>query len=138
MDCPMIRGAGIDDRDIQNISDVITWNLWYILNIIWDTYTDEGEYNESIDLDDVILDIEKNGKIVGIEILDASKMFKVDKYDLLKNLIKFEEVIKITKDVIKLNMKLEVLKRNKEIVKESTVKGLNYTGLNEGEMEIAC
>ena len=101
-------------------------------------YTDEGEYNESIDLDDVILDIEKNGKIIGIEILDASKMFKVDKYDLLKNLIKFEAVIKITKDVIKLNMKLEVLKRNKEIVKESTVKGLNYTGLNEGEMEIAC
>jgi hypothetical protein len=35
-------------------------------------------------------------------------------------------------------MKLEVLKRNKEIVRESTIKGLNYNGLNEGEMEIAC
>ena len=91
----------------------------------------------TIDLDNVLLDFD-NKDIVGIEILDASKMFKVDKYDLLKNLIKFEAVIKITKDVIKLNMKLEVLKRNKEIVKESTVKGLNYTGLNEGEMEIAC
>jgi uncharacterized protein YuzE len=101
-------------------------------------YTNEGKYGESVDLDDVILDIGEDGNIIGIEILDASKIFKVDKYDLLKNLIKFEAVIKITKDVIKLNMKLEVLKRNKEIVRESTIKGLNYNGLNEGEMEIAC
>ncbi|AEH07216.1 DUF2283 domain-containing protein [Methanothermococcus okinawensis] len=91
----------------------------------------------TIDLDDVLLDFDNKG-IVGMEILDASKIFKVDKYDLLKNLIKFEAVIKITKDVIKLNMKLEVLKRNKEIVRESTIKGLNYNGLNEGEMEITC
>jgi len=101
-------------------------------------YTSEGKYKESIDLNGAILDIGQDGKIRGIEIMDISKRFNVDKYDLLKNLVKFEAVIKITKDVIKLNMKLEVLKRNKEIVKESTVKGLNYTDLNEGEMEIAC
>ena len=101
-------------------------------------YTSEGKYKESIDLNGAISDIGQDGKIRGIEIMDISKRFNVDKYDLLKNLIKFEAVIKITKDVIKLNMKLEVLKRNKEIVRESTIKGLNYNGLNEGEMEIAC
>ncbi|WP_292459846.1 DUF2283 domain-containing protein [Methanothermococcus sp.] len=100
-------------------------------------YKKGAKSKETLDLDDVLLDFDNEG-IVGIEILDASKMFKVDKYDLLKNLIKFEAVIKITKDVIKLNMKLEVLKRNKGIVRESTLKGLNYTGLNEGKMEIAC
>ncbi len=122
------------------------WNRGKIMTISVDydfenddlfIYKKGAKSKETLDLDDVLLDFDNEG-IVGIEILDASKMFKVDKYDLLKNLIKFEAVIKITKDVIKLNMKLEVLKRNKGIVRESTLKGLNYTGLNEGKMEIAC
>ena len=41
-------------------------------------------------------------------------------------------------DQVAVDFRRWTLKRNKEIVKESTVKGLNYTDLNEGEMEIAC
>jgi uncharacterized protein YuzE len=101
-------------------------------------YTSEGKYKESIDLNGAILDIGQDGKIRGIEIMDISKRFNVDKYDLLKNLIKFEVVIEITKDIIKLNMRLGILKRNQGIIKESTVKGLNYSELNEGRVEMVC
>jgi hypothetical protein len=51
--------------------------------------------------------------------LNTSKLFNVDKFDLLKNLVKFEVIGKITKDL------LWILRKKKKILKESTVKGLN-------------
>ncbi|ACX71893.1 conserved hypothetical protein [Methanocaldococcus vulcanius M7] len=73
-------------------------------------------------MDDILIDFDENEDVVGIEILNASKLFNVDKYDLLKNLIKFEAVVKITKDLITLNIKLCLLRKKKEIIRESVIK----------------
>jgi len=99
-------------------------------------YKEGVKSKKTLDLDDILIDFDENGDVVGIEILNASKLFNVDKYDLLKNLIKFEAVGKITKDLITLNIKLYLLRRKKEIIKESVVKGLNNIGLKEGEVAI--
>ncbi|ADC70061.1 Protein of unknown function DUF2283 [Methanocaldococcus sp. FS406-22] len=97
-------------------------------------YKDGRKSKKTLDLDDILIDFDENGDVVGIEMLNASKLFNVDKFDLLKNLVKFEAIGKITKDLITLELKLWILRKKKEIVKESTVKGLNTIGIKEGEV----
>ncbi|EHP88523.1 DUF2283 domain-containing protein [Methanotorris formicicus] len=100
-------------------------------------YAKDIKYVESIDLDDIILDIGENGIIKGIEILDASKKFKLNKYDL-KHIKKLIAEIEITPDVIKLKITISVLKRNKEIERFTTAKGLNDISLPSGVVCVEC
>ncbi|AIJ05948.1 hypothetical protein JH146_1105 [Methanocaldococcus bathoardescens] len=51
-------------------------------------------------------------------------------------MVKFEVIGKITKNLITLELKLWILRKKKEIVKESTVKWLNTIGIKEGEVVI--
>jgi len=100
-------------------------------------YTKERKYKGSLDLEDIIIDISEDGEIIGIEILDASKKFKIPKYGL-KNIVSFKSIIEITKDVIKINMKIAVLRRNKKVEKSIIAKGLNEMNLAEGVMAMTC
>ena len=115
-----IKNKAIFDYDAQ--SDVL-----YV-------YTKEIKYKESMDLGDIILDIGEKGMVKGIVILDASKKFKLDKYDL-KHVKKLSVEVKITSDVIKLKITIGVIKRSKEIEKFATAKGLNDIGLPS---DVAC
>ncbi len=101
-------------------------------------YTKGKRYKGSLDLGDIIIDIiSEDGDIMGIEILDASKKFKIPKYEL-KNIISFKIVIEITKDIVKINMKIVVLRRNKKVEKSIIVKGLNEMNLAEGTVAMTC
>jgi uncharacterized protein YuzE len=100
-------------------------------------YTKGKKYKGSLDLEDIIIDISEDGEIIGIEILDASKKFKIPKYDL-KNIVSFKSIIEITKDIIKINMKIAVLRRNKKVEKSIIAKGLNEMNLAEGVMAMTC
>jgi uncharacterized protein YuzE len=42
----------------------------------------EREYNKSIESDNVVLDLDKEGRITGVRIFDAAKMFGIDKRTL--------------------------------------------------------
>ena len=44
-----------------------------------------GVYGQSIGNKDHILDLDKKGNIIGIEILDASKHFRMDAVELLRH-----------------------------------------------------
>ena len=100
-------------------------------------YAKDIKYIESIDLGDIILDIGENGLIKGIEILNASKNFKLIKYDL-KHIKKLTAEIKITPDIIKLKITISVLKRNKEVERFTTAKGLNDISLPSGVVCVEC
>jgi len=59
-----------------SLLDRLKMESWYdkeedVLNI----QLEEGEYWKSIELKDMIIDISKEGKILGIEIIKASKVF---------------------------------------------------------------
>ena len=95
-----IKNKAIFDYDAQ--SDVL-----YV-------YTKGIKYKESMDLGDIIVDIGEKGVVKGIVILDASKKFKLDKYDL-KHVKKLSVEVKITSDVIKLKITIGVIKRSKEV-----------------------
>ena len=82
---------------------------------------------------------------IGFDLYDATKLNTKTLKSIEKRLIetigdtgKKLHTARSRNDQVAVDFRKWTLKRNKEIVKESTVKGLNYTGLNEGEMEIAC
>ena len=74
---------------------------------------DSYEYDVSIELDnDVILDLDVDGKPVAFEFLNASKIFKLDNA-YFKYLIGINVQSKITVDAINLNVRLTALIHNK-------------------------
>ena len=74
---------------------------------------DSYEYDVSLELDnDVILDLDVDGKPVAFEFLNASKVFKLDKA-YFKNLLSIGIQSKITVDAINLNVRLTALIHNK-------------------------
>ncbi len=118
-----IENKAIFDYDAQ--SDVL-----YV-------YTKGIKYKESMDLGDIILDIGEKGHVKGVVILDASKKFNLDKYDL-RHVKKLSCGIEITPDVVKLKITIGVIKRNKEIEKFATTKGLNDIGLPSDVVCMEC
>ena len=74
---------------------------------------DDYEYEVSLELDnDVILDIDKEGKPVAFEFLNASKIFNLDKSHF-NNLTKITIQSIITVEAINLKVKLAVPVHNK-------------------------
>jgi uncharacterized protein YuzE len=60
------------------------------------------EDDRSIELEDVVLDIDTEGYITGIQILGASKMFNVEK-DMLQNVQKWEFKVRTEGKMISIN-----------------------------------
>ena len=71
----------------------------------------DREYNHSIELEDFVLDVDKEGYITGIQIFGASKMFNVDK-DTLRNVQKWEFKVRTEGKVISVQLMFEMLRRN--------------------------
>ncbi|MBU0460452.1 MAG: DUF2283 domain-containing protein [Nanoarchaeota archaeon] len=74
----------------------------------------DREYDRSIELEDVVLDIDKEGYITGIQIFGPSKMFNVDK-DTLRNVQKWEFKVRTEGKVIFVQLMFEMLRRNQVV-----------------------
>jgi uncharacterized protein YuzE len=101
------------------------------------TYAEGQEYADSLDLNDMIIDFNSEGSIMGIEVLDASKKFKISKFDL-KNIVGFKSKIFVSKDTVKIEIKISILKRNRTVEKSVIAMGLNDVSLSEGTLAITC
>lgn len=102
-------------------------------------YGTDKEYEYSIDLDGIIIDFSEDKQIMGVEILDASKKFKLSKSDL-HNIKHFNALIEITKNNIDVSMKIEVSKRNKLINKslnKISANSMNLPSVSQG-IAVTC
>lgn len=102
-------------------------------------YGDSDKYKFSMDLDGIILDVNEDNDIVGIEILDASKKFKFSKSDL-RDISEFRATIKTNEKNIEVNMKLEIIKRNKLInrcLDALTLNSMNLPSRTQG-LAVTC
>jgi uncharacterized protein YuzE len=99
-------------------------------------YGTDKKYKTSIDIDNIILDIGEDNSAIAIEILDASKKFSVPKSDL-SNILHFNAEISISKETIKVVMKLVLKKRNGLINKFTEACGLNNNDLPVSIQEMA-
>ena len=91
-------------------------------------YGSNKKYMSSTDLDGIILDISEDNQVMAIEILDASKRFKLSKEDL-RNIRYFEALIKVGEENIRLTMKMGISKRDKLIDTGLDALGLNSMNL---------
>lgn len=99
-------------------------------------YGIDKKYKTSIDIDDIILDVGEDNSAIAIEILDASKKFKVPKSDL-SNILHFNAEISVSKETIKVIMKLVIKKRNGLVNKFTEACGLNNNDLPVSTQEMA-
>ena len=80
----------------------------------------ERDYEKSIELEDVVIDIDKAGFIVGIQIFEASKFLNVSKKELLTiPHWKFEAAI--DEGVMKIKLVFQVEQRNKIVEKNPII-----------------
>ncbi len=73
------------------------------------------EYAKSIDFEDMVLDVDKEGFITGIQIFDVSKLFKLQK-EALRNVKYTQFNTKVKKNVITVQFMFNCVLRNKQIV----------------------
>jgi len=76
------------------------------------------DYEESIELEsNIFVDLDTDEKPVGIEILDASKVFNVNKLSL-KNIKCIYMKIEVSQEIISLNFHLGIEIHNKSLIKQ--------------------
>lgn len=97
---------------------------------------DSYDYEVSLELDnDVILDLDTNGKPVAFEFLNASKVFHLDK-SYFKNLVKISIQSLIDEESIKLNVELIVLVHNRNQVFNVNCIASNLNNIPSRETEL--
>lgn len=80
----------------------------------------EREYNRSIELDNIVLDLDKENFIVGIQIFEASKFLNVSKSDLLK-IPNWRFQSKVEEGKIEIRLDFQIMSRNKIIEKNPII-----------------
>ena len=94
------------------------------------------DYNRSLELEDVVLDIDSDGLIVGIQIFGASEMFNVDK-DALRNVKKWEFKVQTEGKIVSIQLVFEMIKRNKVVERGQSLIREMPSLLNDSEVMCA-
>ena len=82
--------------------------------------TSEREYMKSIELENMVLDIDKEGFIVGVQIMEASKFLNLSKSKLLK-IPQWEFQSSVNEGRIEIRLMFQVNVRNKIIEKNPII-----------------
>ncbi len=101
-----LKGKGEMDYDF--VSDILFFK------------TAERNYNKSIELGHMIIDIDKEDFIVGIQILEASKFLHLSKAMLMK-IPNWKFNAKVTDGVIEIQLVFQIVVRNKIIEKNPII-----------------
>ena len=76
--------------------------------------TKDRDYNTSLEFENLILDIDKEGFITGLRIMDASTSLKLAKISLSK-IKNFEFISKIKNNIVTIQLRFTSEQRNKDL-----------------------
>jgi hypothetical protein len=82
------------------------------------------EYISSLMLDDMIMYMNEGNEFIGVEIPNASKKFGIRKHELLSP-IGLDYDIKISNNMVEVELKLTIKKRNHPVAKKISATGTN-------------
>ena len=95
------------------------------------------QYESSINLGNIILNIGVDGTPVGAEILHASKLFNVPKM-ALKNYKTFRAEISISEDTIEIKLSITILLRNHVTERIAASHGINDINIPSSQVAMVC
>ena len=77
----------------------------------------DRDYFKSIDFDNFIVDFDKEGFIIGMRIFDASKIFRISKYEL-RNIPTWQFDARVEDKVVSIRLNFNYMLRNKQLAKQ--------------------
>jgi uncharacterized protein YuzE len=95
------------------------------------------KYHSSIDLGDLMIEVDENGMPIGMELLDASTNFGISKIKL-RNIKSIKSTVNISDTNIEVTIKVLVEIRNAKVEKVSVSQGVNDINLQPGQTAMAC
>lgn len=96
---------------------------------------EEREYDYSLEFQNIVVDIDKEQFVVGIQVFDASKFLQIDKVHL-KQIPKWKFQAKIEGKVIELRLFYQIIVRNQTIEKNPIIVQQNTAGLPNQVMNV--
>ena len=108
---------------------------YYYVNDILLFKTKGREYDYSLEFQNMVIDIDKEDFIVGIQIFDASKFLQIEKIHL-KQIPKWKFEAKIDGDIIELRLFYQIVMRNQTIEKNPIIVQQNSANLPNQAMVI--
>ena len=118
------------------MNNKVTYDYDYQGDSLFIYCVEDYEYEVSLELDnDVILDIDTEGKQVAFEFLNASKIFNLDK-SYFNNLVKIAIQSNITEEAINLKVQLMVPVHNKTQTFDMNRITTNLNGIPAIETEL--
>ncbi|MBS3139343.1 DUF2283 domain-containing protein [Candidatus Woesearchaeota archaeon] len=112
------RGKGEWDYDVKN--DILLFKI-------------KGrKYVKSVEFNDLVLDLDNEDFVTGIQIFDASEILKIDKHSF-KNIHHWEFHVKIENEIARVQLMFDILnakmkeRRGQDLIRESP-------GLNDSEV----
>lgn len=106
------------------------------LNDTFYIYYSSRKYSSSKILEDLVIDMNADNKVVGIEVLNASKKFGISKYEL-RSPVELECEIDVSDRKVNINLKFTFLKRNHHIARTMSVTGTNDMNLSPASNSFA-
>ena len=91
------------------------------------------DYLKSIEFDNIVIDIDTEGYITGIRIIDASKVLKLSKLALAK-ISNFEFSAKVESKVVTIQLRFKSLMRNKPVISHSQDFIREAAGIKDSEV----
>ena len=94
------------------------------------------KYDSSFQIENLIFDIDQKGKINGFEIINASKLFHIQKA-FLKNMVRGKLEIEVNEGFIKINMLIECSVRNSSKTSTVNIERIRPDFLKPSHMSLA-
>ena len=121
MENKILEAKGIVDYDFDN--DILFFKV------------KNREYDHSVELEDIVFDLDTEGYVSGIQIFGASKMFFVDKKSL-KSIDNWEFKVKIKANILSVNLLFSTSKDNKIIERGQNL--VREASLDLVDSEVVC
>ncbi len=125
MEPKYLDAQGKGEMDYDYVNDILSFKVR------------EREYDHSIELEDVVLDVDKEGYITGVQIFGASTMFDIDK-DTLRNVHKWEFKVKTEGKVISMQLMFEMVRRNQIVERGQNLVRESSSSFTDSEVMCAA
>ena len=96
----------------------------------------ERKYESSFQIDNFIFDLDKENKIIGLEMFNASKVFGIPKA-FLKNIGSGKLEVVISKQYIIVNIQIKTKVRNSDRVNSLSIERVRPEFVNQAELHLA-